>query len=226
MTPAHTILCYVTDRKSLAIPAGASPEAALIERIARASTAGVDWIELREKDLDTLPLLELTRAAVAAAHRAEGAPTRVLVNDRLDVALAAGAHGVHLAETSMPVSAVMKWKRETKRTDFLVGVSCHSRESADAAVRAGADYIFFGPVFGTASKAVFGPPQGLAKLAEVCRAVTVPVVAVGGVHVENVQACARAGAAGIAAIGLFQQAADLTSLVRDLRGNITAGDAS
>jgi thiamine-phosphate pyrophosphorylase len=223
MTSPHTILCYVTDRKSLAIPAGSSREAALLERIARASTAGVDWIELREKDLDTLPLLELTRATVAAVS---ATPTRVLVNDRLDVALAAGAHGVHLAETSMPASAVTKWKREAKRADFLVGVSCHSLKSAEAAARAGADYIFFGPVFATASKAAFGPPQGLPKLAEVCGGVTIPVVAVGGINVENVQACMRAKAAGIAAIGLVQQAADLTSLVRNLRRIIAEGAVS
>jgi thiamine-phosphate pyrophosphorylase len=194
----------------------------LLERIAGAAAAGVTWIELREKDLDAQPLLDLARKAVSAARPGNNAgslppPPLVLVNDRLDVALAAGAGGVHLTETSVPVGAVSQWKRQAKRSDFLVGASCHSKEGALRAAQDGADYIFFGPVFATPSKARFGLPQGLAKLAEVCGAVDVPVLAIGGITLENAAACLQSGAAGIAAIGLFQQAADLNGLVADLR---------
>jgi thiamine-phosphate pyrophosphorylase len=100
---------------------------------------------------------------------------------------------------------------------FLVGISCHSVQAAAAAARAGADYIFFGPVFATPSKASFGAPQGPQRLAEVCRAVALPVLAIGGITLENAPDCFAAGAAGIAAIRLFQDAKDLASLVSDLR---------
>jgi len=90
--------------------------------------------------------------------------------------------------------------------DFRIGVSCHSSDSARAAERGGADYIFFGPVFATPSKASFGSPQGIERLREVCAAVEIPVLAIGGVSAENAPACIEAGAAGIAAIRLFQDA--------------------
>ena len=131
---------------------------------------------------------------------------RVLVNDRLDVALAANAAGVHLGENSLPVEVVTEWRRSSGRLDFLIGVSCHSLESARAAERGGADYIFFGPVFATPSKAAFGAPQGTERLREVCASVGIPVLAIGGVNVENVRECIAAGASGIAAIRLFQDA--------------------
>jgi thiamine-phosphate pyrophosphorylase len=101
--------------------------------------------------------------------------------------------------------------------DFLVGVSCHSQEAAKSAEDGGADYIFFGPVFTTPSKAAYGAPQGLARLAEVCRSVSLPVLAIGGIALENATSCLAAGAAGIAAIRLFQDAYDLASLVKTLR---------
>src|SRR5262249_39876054 len=110
-----------------------------------------------------------------------------------------------------------EWKRETRRTDFLVGASCHSLESAERAARGGADYIFFGPVYETASKTRFGPPQGLSKLADVCRALAIPVLAIGGIRAENAGECVAAGAAGIAGIGLFQQSNELSAMVKKLR---------
>ena len=103
------------------------------------------------------------------------------MNDRLDVALAANAAGVHLGENSLPLEAVAEWRRSSGRTDFLIGVSCHSLDAARAAERGGADYIFFGPVFATPSKAAFGPPQGIERLREVCAAVKIPVLAIGGI---------------------------------------------
>jgi thiamine-phosphate pyrophosphorylase len=133
-----------------------------------------------------------------------GTGTRVLVNDRLDVAMAADAVGVHLGEKSMPIEVVAEWRRSTARLDFLIGVSCHSLESARATERGGADYIFFGPVFATPSKAAFGAPQGIERLREVCASVSIPVLAIGGVNSGNTPDCIAAGAAGIAAIRMFQ----------------------
>ena len=122
--------------------------------IARAIAAGVDWVQIREKDLPARRLLALTEAAVRPARR-EGR-TRVMVNDRLDVALAAQAHGVHLGTRSMPADLV----RRLAPRDFVVGVSCHSLEEALAAQAAGADYILLGPIFATPSKLRYGPPLG------------------------------------------------------------------
>ena len=147
--------------------------------------------------------MELARFAVAETRETSA---RVLVNDRLDVALAANAAGVHLGEKSLPLEVVSEWRRSAGRLDFLIGVSCHSLESARAAERGGADYIFFGPVFATPSKAAFGAPQGIERLREVCASVAIPVLAIGGVNVENARECIAAGAAGIAAIRLFQDA--------------------
>lgn len=142
---------------------------------------------------------------------------RILVNDRLDVALAANAAGIHLGEKSLPLEAVVNWRRSSGRTDFQIGVSCHSLNAARPAERGGADYIFFGPVFATPSKAAFGPPQGLERLREVCAAVEIPVLAIGGVNFENARACLDAGAAGVAAIRLFQDAGNADDLAARLR---------
>jgi thiamine-phosphate pyrophosphorylase len=214
---AKPILCYVSDRKSL--PADArGGEAALLEALERAAAAGVDWVQIREKDLPGARLAALTRAAQERASQ----KTRILVNDRLDVALAAGAGGVHLGEESLPAEEVVRWLRSASGAaraprDFLVGVSCHALEAARAAEHAGADYVFFGPVFATPAKAVYGAPQGLPRLSEVCRALQIPVLAIGGITAENAAACLAAGARGIAAIRLFQDAADLSDTVRRLR---------
>src|ERR1700722_10565257 len=154
------LLCYVTDRNALA------QRADLDEQIALAIAAGIDWIQIREKDLPARELLAMTRAAVKAAATATRTRARIIVNDRLDVALAAGADGVHLRETSAPVAEVSAWRKEAasrnetfrKRStrEFLIGASCHSLEKARAAERDGADYVIFGPVFSTPSKEKFG----------------------------------------------------------------------
>lgn len=190
------------------------PLQVLLETIRKAATAGVDWIQIREKDLEARILLELVRLAVADTR---GTGTSIQVNDRLDVALAAGAAGVHLGEASLPVEMVAEWRRSSKRADFRIGASCHSLEGARAAERAGADYIFFGPVFATPSKAAFGAPQGIERLSEVCKALRIPVLAIGGVTMENAASCIAAGAAGFAAIRLFQESMDLSAVVSHLR---------
>jgi thiamine-phosphate pyrophosphorylase len=209
------ILCYVTDRKTLSSTARGDA-AALLDCIAQAACAGVDWIQLREKDLEGRALLELAGKAVAAgdvaaASRAAGQPARILVNDRLDVAWAARAAGVHLGENSVPAGEVTRWRNRAGRPGFQVGASCHSLEAAEQAAADGADYLFFGPVFATPSKQAFGPPQGLLRLERVCRAVSLPVLAIGGITPQNAGACLHAGAAGVAAIRLFQQAPELVA---------------
>jgi thiamine-phosphate pyrophosphorylase len=170
----------------------------------------MDLIQLRERDLEARALLELTRAV---QERIAGTPARLLINDRLDVALAAGAAGVHLPARGLPAEEV---RREFP--ELLVGVSTHNLDELRRAEQSGADFAVFGPVFETASKKEYGPPLGVERFAEATQAVKIPVLAVGGVTLGNAPACFEAGAAGIAAITLFQASADLANIVRQLRG--------
>jgi thiamine-phosphate pyrophosphorylase len=158
-------------------------------------------------------LLELTRRAIAVTRQEANTHTRVIINDRLDVAIAADAVGVHLGSDSIPVAEAVQWCRAGNAPpDFMVGASCHNVQEAIAGERAGGNYIFFGPVYETPAKMKFGAPQGVDKLAEVCRSVQIPVLAIGGIDEKNAGLCLRAGATGIAAIRLFQQAPDAASL--------------
>lgn len=193
------ILCYVTDGKA---PGAADPTANVLAQIRAAAAAGVDWVQIRERHAPARELLALAKAATDACD----GRARVIINDRLDVALAAGAAGVHLRGTSVPAREVVRWCRAGNApAGFLIGVSCHSVAEAREAESAGASYLFFGPVFETPSKKSFGAPQGIARLAEVCRSVRIPAIAIGGVNEENAAQCLRAGAAGIAAIRMFQE---------------------
>jgi thiamine-phosphate pyrophosphorylase len=220
---SNPLLCYVTDRRSLP---GVAPEAwfsALIQKIEQVASAGVDWVQIREKDLSARELAVLTRKilwSTAASSKRRG--VRILVNDRLDVALAEHADGVHLGEKSLPVQEAKRLVQSSSLQgsasgDFLFGVSCHSLEAAQVAESFGANYIFFGPVFATPSKAAFGAPQGLDRLAEVCRAVAIPVIAIGGITLQNAASCIHAGAAGLAAIRLFQEAHLPATIIESLR---------
>lgn len=208
------ITCWVTDRVALEAAAGQSKEAALLARVREAAAAGIDWIQLREKDLEASVLMGLARNAVQASRNAN---TRILINDRFDVAWASGADGVHLGENSLPIKDVVHAARMALRGDFWIGASCHSVEGAARASGDGADYVLFGPVFATPSKAAFGEPQGLKRLEAACRATSIPVLAIGGITQENAATCIAAGAAGIAAIRLFQQAPDLQAVLAALR---------
>jgi thiamine-phosphate pyrophosphorylase len=220
------ILCYVTDRRGLERACVPSPgdsisknirtdsAQAVLGTIGKAATAGINWIQVREKDLRTRALVELVRLAITATR---GTGARILVNDRLDVALAAGAAGIHLGETSLPVETVAEWRRSVGRVELRIGASCHSLDAARAADHAGADYIFFGPVFATPSKAVFGAPQGIERLRDVCKSVSIPVLAIGGVTLENAHSCFTVGAAGVAAIRLFQESEDVSAVLKRLR---------
>lgn len=215
------ILCYVTDRQNLSRSPSADVRGALVENIAAQVSAGIDWVQIREKDLTAREISEITRDTLRSAATFAGAGhpiPKIVVNDRLDVALAQGADGVHLGESGLPVkdarALIDRW---TVRKDFLVGVSCHSGEAVRSAASAGADYVFFGPVFATPSKAEFGSPQGTELLQKVCRSVTIPVIAIGGITLENAAKCLAAGAAGIAAIRMFQDAADPAATIGALR---------
>jgi thiamine-phosphate pyrophosphorylase len=223
--PRAPILCYVTDRKGLTAEDN-DQSGALLRRAAIAAEAGIDWIQIREKDLSGKQLSSLTRAVVTQTkqiNERNGTPTRIIVNDRVDVALSEHTGGVHLGEHSLPVHDVSKWLAAkpdvAERDKFLVGVSCHSVQAAASAAGGGADYIFFGPVFATPSKASFGAPQGLQRLADACNAVSILVLAIGGITLDNASDCFAAGARGIAAIRLFQDPENLASLITDLRAS-------
>jgi thiamine-phosphate pyrophosphorylase len=217
------LLCYVTDRRSLSPNAGSGSLDPLVRKIQELVAAGVEWVQIREKDLSGKELAHITEEAVRSAgkYSREGLTTRILVNDRLDVALSEDAGGIHLRENSAYASDVQRLVTQVRKGaphyNFLIGVSCHSREGAVAAAESGADYLFFGPVFATPSKAAFGAPQGLKRLEDVCGSVSVPVMAIGGISLENAASCIAAGAAGIAAIRLFQDAPDTRSQVAALR---------
>lgn len=195
-------LLAITDRKSL--------DRALRDFLRRALEAGVDAVQLREKDLAPGELYRLARDARALPNP-HGA--RLLVNGRTDVALAAGLDGVHLPSAAVSPEHI----RAVAPDDFHIGVSCHSLEDLQRAESEGADYAVFSPVFPTASKPGYGPPLGLPALEQACAVVRIPVFALGGVTAANARACIEAGAQGIAGISLFQQAADLSTTVRALR---------
>jgi thiamine-phosphate pyrophosphorylase len=216
------ILSYVTDRRSLPLSTSSDAHQLLFDSVERAAAAGVDWIQLREKDFSGKEWEELvveSRRRIALG----GSSCRIFVNDRLDVALACGAGGVHLSENGIPVSDACRLRDEffssrSEKPDFLIGVSCHSLGASLGAARAGADYIYFSPIFNTPSKANYGPPQGIDRLAAICRAVAIPVIAIGGMSAENAVSCLQAGAAGVAAIRMFQESAKLTDTLHGLHG--------
>lgn len=186
------IRCYITNSQSLVAES-------LLDAIGRNLAAGIEWIQVREKDLSARALFELVEAAGKLANP-HG--SKILVNSRADVALAAGAAGVHLPSGSPPARV---WRRPGFLVDFLIGVSCHSVEDVQQAEAEGADYVVFGPVFSPRSKITRAEPQGLEGLQRAAKAVRIPVLALGGVTRENSAACISAGAAGIAGITIFQE---------------------
>ena len=201
--PEQPTVCYVTGGREFPNP---ERDRLLLGHVRAAIEAGADWVQIREKDIPAKRLLALTRDIARLASKIASA-ARIIVNDRLDVAVATGAGGVHLGGESISAQEIIPWCRAGNASpEFLIGVSCHSIEEAERAESAGADYVFFGPIFDTPSKRSFGVPQGLARLSAACRAVNIPVMAIGGITVMNAGDCIQAGAKGIAAIRLFQDA--------------------
>jgi thiamine-phosphate diphosphorylase len=196
------VVCLITDRRQLAI----STEDGVVAQVAAASKTGVHLVQIRERDLDGRALLQLVRACVAAVRTTS---TRVIVNERVDVALAAGAHGVHLRGDSMPAARV----RTMVPPSFLIGRSVHDAdEAARVAEDGGLDYLVFGPVFDTSSKPGC-PAAGVEALRAVVSRTVLPVLAVGGVTHDRVATVTAAGAAGFGAISLF---ADLGHVSRGI----------
>ena len=206
VTAPEPSLTLVSDRRRL--PGGDLPAMA-----AAAARAGVDWIQIREKDLSDGALVRLARAVMEAVARTR---TRVLVNGRPDVATLAGAHGVQLPEEGLPVA-------EVKRCfpGLTLGASRHSVEGARRAEAEGADFVLFGPVFATPGKTQ--PPLGPAALAEAARSLRVPVHAIGGLSAQTAGTVHRAGARGLAAIRPFLEG-DVAEAVRALRAAAAAGE--
>jgi thiamine-phosphate pyrophosphorylase len=210
------VICLVTDRRRLS-DGGADGADRLVELVRVAATSGVDLIQVRERDLETGALISLVRRCVDAVR---GTPAKIVVNDRADVALAAGADGTHLRADSIDAVAV----RTLLPSEALVGRSVHGAGEAGAVSRAGGvDYLVFGTVFQTGSKDRAHRLTTLDELSDACRLTSLPILAIGGITVERAAAVARAGAAGIAAIGLFIPPAHvpahdhLRSIVTDLR---------
>ena len=195
------LLYYITDRRGFD---ASEPErrVALLKRIGEAARAGVDYIQLREKDLGIVDLELLAREALHVI-RENGPKTKLLINTHTDTALAIGADGVHLPAGSPPASAVRAaWFDHTRRA-AIIGVSTHSVAEVELAQADGADFAMLAPIFEKAGTSVKG--IGLEVLRQACVEVRLPVLALGGVNLTNAQACLGTGAAGIAGIRLFQQ---------------------
>jgi thiamine-phosphate pyrophosphorylase len=193
------VLCFVTDRRRF----GVSWEDALVNRVRVAAAEGVHLIQIRERDLDGGPLTRLVTACVDAVR---GTRARVLVNDRVDVAVSAGAHGVHLRADSFAAPRV----RASAPPGFLIGRSVHSVSDAVAAAAASAlDYLIFGTVFESGSK----PGRvvaGLRDLSAVVSVTAIPVLAIGGITSGRIADVMGAGAAGVAGISMFDMPCDVS----------------
>lgn len=215
--PDRCLLYYISDRAALAADES-TRRRRLLEKVAEASRAGIDYIQLREKDLSTRDLEILTREAVDIVQKLHAKnpelSTRILVNSRSDVALAAGADGVHLRSDDVSAREIRNIWSDVGPATPVIAVSCHSSERVAQAGRDGANFAVFAPVF-EKKDAPETQPAGLAGLHAACEA-GIPVLALGGISVENAKSCLQAGAAGIAAIRLFQEN-NIAEVARELR---------
>lgn len=188
----------------------AADAARILSLVAASVAARIPLIQLREKNLNARSLYQLT---VRAAELTAGSATRLLVNDRADIARAAGADGVHLSTRSLEASVV----RALFGTDFLIGVSTHMLAEARGAREGGADFAVFGPVFETPSKKIYGSPVSLESLRAAAHALEpFPLIALGGITEENAASALRAGASGVAAIRALSNPQRLEQTVRSM----------
>ena len=214
------LLYYITDRRQFSGDSN-EQERRLLDKMAECAAAGVDYIQLREKDLSTRVLEELANKAMSVLG---GSRTKLLINSRTDVALACGAHGVHLPSNDLPASEARTIFSVANQTvpnmaGPIIGISAHSAAEIAYAEAHGADFAVFAPVF---AKGGAANPEGLKQLRKICsRSHTatsaMPVLALGGITLQNAHLCLQAGARGIAGIRLFQ-ANDAHTVVRKLRG--------
>lgn len=215
---SRCLLYYITDRSQFA-GNELDRSRALIDKVSEAASAGVDYIQLREKNLSAKELESLARDVVAAVRK-NSPTTRVLINSRTDVALAASADGVHLrSEDVSPTDVRDIWTQmgawNASRVAIpLIATSCHTVNSIEMAAAQSVSFAVFAPVFGKSGSPAT-PPAGLAMLAKACQKES-PVFALGGITIENAAYCLEAGAAGIAAIRLFQNN-KIEDVVRVLR---------
>ena len=186
----------------------------LVPLLQRVLTATAPAIQLRERDLSTRDFVTLAREVQALTSSRR---TQLLVNDRIDVALALDGVGVHLRSNSLPVSAA----RQLLGSQRLVGISVHTIDEAVQAESQGADYIVFGPIYETPSKQMFGPPLGIHTLEKVCRLIRIPIIGIGGVTAARAREMRRAGAFGAAVITAILGAADVESATRELLEAVT-----
>jgi thiamine-phosphate pyrophosphorylase len=212
LNPQRPLLYLITSGATTEQTTSSTEEfSRILELTQSAVESEINLLQIREKKLTTRVLFEL---AGRAAQITRGSSTQLLINDRADVAAATGADGVHLTAHSVPVSAI----RSSFGNDFVIGASTHSADEAFAAKNEGADFIVFGPVFETLSKRTYGQPLGIAALNNAVASLqSFPVVALGGIKLDNVAACARAGAAGVAAITMFSQPARLNEIADEVR---------
>jgi thiamine-phosphate diphosphorylase len=212
MSLSPPVICVVTRARGVA---GSAERRALVDRLVAAATAGAAMIQVRERQLSDRALVQFVCEVI---DRTRDTPCRLVVNDRADIAIAAGAAGVHLKEHSISAADV----RTIAPAGFLIGRSVHSEEGAASAEAEGAcDYLLFGTVFPSSSKPDDHPIAGVEGLRRVCARVSLPVLAIGGVNVSRARAVARAGAAGAAAISLFTDANDVAETVTALRYALT-----
>ena len=207
-------LYYITDRRQF--PGDRhEQERRLLAKIAECAAAGIEYVQLREKDLEVRALEDLARKAMGVLG---GSQTRLLINSRTDVALACGTHGVHLPAKDLAASEVRAIFARAGRSEPVIGVSTHSAAEVASAEAHGASFAVFAPVF---EKSGSVSHEGLEQLRRICRRAEaaqppMPVWALGGITLENAQQCSEVGAAGIAGIRLFQEN-DVDAVVKKLR---------
>lgn len=180
----------------------------LLETIEELLQAGVRMIQLREKDLSAAELFPLAKELRALTHRYQ---SLLLINDRVDIAQAVNADGVHLGHHSLPIEVV----RQSLGAKFLIGASTHSPSEVERCRQQGADFVTYGPIYYTPSKSAYGKPVGVESLQEICKKTPLPVYALGGIKIENAQETLKAGAVGIAAISALLSSDSPTQAFQD-----------